>query len=255
MVEEPANWTAKFIFYNTPLTVLELKNNIKNVNFVTENWQPIPTALKEIKLIGFDIFIPNATYQKARYEAEGKANIIFNYLSAVQRYPVRGHLTNMTSDRGEGIATVTMDAIIHKSQIIDLGEIDALIDGSDEKYLRQLAHYSRGLEAVDIVTKYREFYQVFEEDIGKITPPTSEWPKANDIDSMSLEDIADYQILRFIRNLVNHPYLERGEPRAIAYKLAAKPSLNLNNPEEQKLIEDYLKIIEKKARQIIEARK
>jgi hypothetical protein len=190
--------------------------------------------------------------QKARFEAEGKANIIFNFLTGVQRYPIRGHLTNMTSDKGEGIATFEMDTIIHKSMIIDLADINRLIESREEKHLRQLAHYSRGVEAADIITKYREFYLVFEEEIGIITPPREDWLKAKDIESMSLEEIEDYQILTFIRNLVNHPALNRGEANAIADKLKVKPSLNLNNTEELVLVKSYLKIMEKTARDIIE---
>jgi hypothetical protein len=252
MTEEPSRWTAHFVFFNTPLTVLELRNRINNVEFITEPWQPRPTDISEVKLIGFTITIPNATMQKARNEAEGKANIIFNFLTGVQRYPVRGHLTNMTNDRGEGIATLTADTILHKSMNIDLADINNLIEGSNERKLRQLAHYSRGVEAADIITKYREFYQVFEEDIGKSTPPKSAWKSAKDIESMSIKDIEDYEILTFVRHLVNHPYLSAPKAKAIADKLVVKPSLDLNNPEDLELVNSYLKIIQDKARGIIE---
>jgi len=250
MTEEPSRWTANFVFHNTPLTELELRNRITNVEFITESWQPRPIDPLEIKLVGFNIIIPNATMQKARFEAEGKANIIFNYLTGVHRYPVRGHLTNMTNDRGEGIATFKIDAIFHKSMNIDLAEINNLIEGSNEKYLRQLAHYSRGVEAADIITKYREFYQVFEDDMAKFKPTKSK--SAKEIESMSFEEIEDYEILQFIRHLVNHPFLNKAKAIAIADKLIVKPSLNLNNPEELELVKSYLKIIQEKARDIIE---
>lgn len=252
MTEEPSRWTANFIFFNTPLTELGLGNKINNVEFITERWQPRSTDTPQVKLVGFRIIIPNATMQEARYEAEGKANIIFNYLTGVHRYPIRGHLTNMTSDKGEGIATYTMDAIIHKPMNIDLADINKLIEGGNEKYLRQLAHYSRGVEAADIITKYREFYQVFEEDIGKSIPPKSAWKSAKDIESMSIKDIEDYEILTFVRNLVNHPYLSTPKAKAIADKLVVKPSLNLNKTEELELVKSYLKLMQEKARDIIE---
>ena len=43
-------------------------------------------------------------------------------------------------------------------------------------------------------------------------------------------------------------------PRAIAIanRLAAKTSLNLNNPEELELVKSYLKIIQEKAKSIVE---
>ena len=240
------------MFHNKPLTELKLENRITNVEFETELWQPRPADPKKVRLIGFTIVVPKATMQEARFEAEGKANIIFNYLTSLHRYPIRGHLTNMTSEKGEGIATVAVSAIVHKSMNIDLAEINKLIEGSNEKYLRQLAHYSRGIEAADIVTKYREFYQVFEEDMGKVTPPKSAWKKHEDIESMSIADIEDFEILTFIRNLVNHPYLSKPKARAIADKLVVKPSIDLNNPEELELVNGYLKILQEKAKDIVE---
>lgn len=241
MTEDKSRWTANFVFHNTPLTVLELRNNINNVEFITEPWQPRPTDTTEVKLIGFNIIVLNATMQEARFQAEGKANIIFNYLTSVQCYPVRGHLTNMTSDKGEGIATCELGATFHKSFVIDLADINKLIEGSNEKYLRQLAHYSRGVEAADIVTKFREFYQVFEEDLSKYVP--TQRKSAKEIESMSLADIEEYEILIFVRNLVSHPSLTKPKYKAIADKLLVKPSLNLNNPEELELVKNYLKIM------------
>jgi len=249
--ETSSRWTANFVFHNKPLTELELKNSINGVEFLTERWQPRPTDPVEVKLIGFTITIPNATMQKARYEAEGKANIIFNYLTGVHRYPIRGHLTNMTSDRGEGIATFAVGATMHKSMSIDLADINRLIEGSNEKYLRQLAHYSRGIEAADTITKYREFYQVFEEDLKTVTP--TQWRSAKEIESMSIADIEDYEILKFIRNLVSHPALTSDKNAAFAAKFKVKSSLDLNNPEDFELVKDYLKLIQEKAKNIIEA--
>jgi hypothetical protein len=252
MTEESARWTAHFIFHNTPLTELELRNSINNVEFITEPWQPRSTDPLEVKLIGFNIIIPNATMQKARFEAEGKANVIFNYLTGVHRYPIRGHLTNMTSDKGQGIATIEVGATIHKSMSIDLADINRLIEGSNEKYLRQLAHYSRGVEAADVITKFREFYQVFEEDIGIVTPPKPEWKSHKELGSLSIKDIEDYEILTFIRHLLNHPNLTSEKAKVLAGKLAVKTSLNLNNPEELELVKSYLKIMQEKAKDIIE---
>jgi hypothetical protein len=158
----------------------------------------------------------------------------------------------MTNDKGEGIATVEIGATLHKSMIIDLADINKLMECSSEKHLRQLAHYSRGLEAADIITKYREFYQVFEEDIGIITPPKPEWRSHKELGSMSIKDIEDYEILTFIRHLVNHPNLTRERAKVLAGKLAVKTSLNLNNPEELELVKSYLKIMQEKAKEIIE---
>lgn len=252
MTEKPSRWTANFLFYNKPLTEIELRNRIPNVEFVTESWQPRPTDPVRVKLTGFTITVANATMEKARFEAEGKANIIFNYLTGVHRYSIRGHLTNMTSERGESLATIDASEVLHADMIIDLDDINRLIESSDERLLRQLAHYSRGVEAADIVTKFREFYLVFEEDIGKTTPPKDKWAKPKEIESMSLEDLEDYEVLTFIRNLVNHPSLEKPTAKAIADKLAVKPSLNLNNPDELELVKSYLKIMQEKAKDIIE---
>lgn len=250
MVEELSKWTANFLFHNTPLTVLELKSKINNVDFIMELWQPRPTDTPEVKLNGFNIIVPNATMKKARFEAEGKANIIFNYLTGIQRYPVRGHLTNMINDKGENMLELEAKMTLHKSFVIDLADINKLIEGSDEKQLRQLAHYSRGIEAADIITKYREFYQVFEEDLSKYVP--SQRTSIDKIKLMSPVDIEEYEILIFIRNLVNHPELTKERPKVLAEKLAVKTSLNFNNPEELELVKNYLKIIQEKAKDIVE---
>jgi len=69
---------------------------------------------------------------------------------------------------------------------------------------------------------------------------------------MSLEDIEDYEILTFVRNLVNHPYLSSAKAKAIAEKLVVKPSLNLNNREQLELVKSYVRIMQEKARDIIE---
>ena len=191
-----------------------------------------------------------------RYRAATKLQQIrdtaFNYLTGVYRYPIRGHLTNMVNDKGEGIETLTGDAVLHKSMIIDLADINRLIEGSDEKQLRQLAHYSRGVEAADIITKFREFYQVFEEDIGTVIPPKKEWKSPKELELMSIEAIEDYEILTFIRNLLNHPKLTNEKPKVLAEKLAVKTSLNLNNPEELELVRSYLNLMQGKAMEIVE---
>jgi hypothetical protein len=252
MTEELSRWTAKFIFHNKSLTELDLINSINNIQFVREPLQLCPTDTPEVRLIGFNIVIPKATEQNARSEAEKKANIIFNYLTCVHDYAIRGHLSNMTNDKGECNTASKFHSFTHKSLNIDLADINKLIESSDEKKLRQLAHYSRGVEATDIITKYREFYQVFEEDIDESTPPKKERNKAKDIDVHSRDDLENYEILLFIRNLVNHPSLKYPKSKAIALKLMVKPSLNLNNPEELELVKSYLKIMQKEAKDIIE---
>ena len=62
MPEEPTRWTANFLFHNKPLTEIELRNSIPNVVFETENWQPLPTDPIRVKLTGFTITVPSATY-------------------------------------------------------------------------------------------------------------------------------------------------------------------------------------------------
>jgi len=232
MTEKHSRWTAKFKFYQKSLTELHLINSINSIDFVTEQLQLCPTDTPEVKLIGFNIIILKATEQNARSEAKKKANIIFNYLTCVHDYAIRGYLSNMTNDKGECIAESKFHSVKHKPLNIDLTDINKLIESSDDKKLRQLAHYSRGVEATDIITKYREFYQVFEDDIDK--------------------DLENYEILKFIRNLVNHPNLIKSKSKEIALKLLVKPSLDLNNPEELELVKSYLKIMQKEAKDIIE---
>ena len=92
-------------------------------------------------------------------------------------------------------------------------------------------------------------YQVYE-DMDNVIPAARRSPK--EIEAMSLNEIEEYEILQFIRNLVNHPELNMPRAIAIANRLAAKTSLNLNNPEELELVKSYLKIIQEKAKSIVE---
>jgi hypothetical protein len=86
----------------------------------------------------------------------------------------------------------------------------------------------------------------------KVHHQKKERNKAKDIDVHSRDDLENYEILLFIRNLVNHPSLKYPKSKAIALKLMVKPSLNLNNPEELELVKSYLKIMQKEAKDIIE---
>ncbi len=66
-----------------------------------------------------------------------------------------------------GIATIGVHAIIHNPIDLDFSLILEILEGLDEKLLRQLGHYALGLKAADIVSKYREFYQVIEDEQEK----------------------------------------------------------------------------------------
>jgi hypothetical protein len=235
MAEQTSNWTVNFIF-DGMWSEIELKNSILDVNFHTER------VKDGIKLNGFEILIRNTTQHNARLIAEGKASVIFNYLSRIHHFPVKGHLTNMIKDRGEGTATVEASMGLVSSEIIDLAEINSAINGKDERYLRQLSHYARGLEAADIVTKYREFYQVYEDEITKNQPTRS--PAA-------IKNLDEDVILRVIRHLLNHPRVTGPEAVAIANKILGKTSIDLDSTEDLSLVEAYLKKIQRKAEEIL----
>lgn len=244
MPEKPSNWTVNFTF-NTPILAIRLENQnqIRNVIFNMEPGKLDAAGTPGIKLNGFQIFVPNTTEQGARSTAEEKANIIFNYLSTLYQHPYRGSLTNMANDKGQGSSTYTMGLSgLIKPQVIDIADINSVINKHDDLYLRQLSHYTRGLEAEDIVTKYREFYQVLEDEQSKnkLTPPPS-----------LLTTINQDDILRIVRHLASHPRLTDKKSVAIANQIAGKNSLDLYDSKDLSLITQYLKIVQVEAKKIL----
>jgi hypothetical protein len=196
----------------------------------------------EQRVTGFTINVRNTNKRDAQLIADGKARIILNCLSSMHRHSITGYLTNMTSSKGEGFAEITGDVILHKPEIIDLARINDVINTKDERYLRQLSHYTRVLAATDLVNKYREFYQVYEDELTKTMkskPP------------ISLKTIDEDDILRIIRHLLNHPRLTGSEAVTIANTILGKTSIDLDNRDDLKLVESYLGKIQKKAEDLL----
>lgn len=203
-----------------------------------------------VELKGFKIFIPVTNEREARILAEGKANRIFDYLSWIHNRPITGDFYGMTEIRptGEariGIATISTSAIIHNPVDLDFSLIRDILEGRDEKLLRQLGHYSMGLKAIDVVSKYREFYQVIEDELEGIDTSGIQ-PLEN------IECIDGEIVKKVVRNLSSHPVLSKNKRHAsIAMALLGRPYLDMSNPYDKKLIDENLKLVKEEAQRFI----
>jgi hypothetical protein len=203
-----------------------------------------------IELKGFNLIIPATNEADARILAEGKANRIFDYLSWIHNRSISGYFSGMTEIRpaGEvkrGIAFSKFHGIVHNPVDLDFSLIFDVLEGRDEKLLRQLGHYSLGLKAADIISKYREFYQVIEDekDVSGISD-------AKPLES--IDDIDVQTIKRVIRNLLSHPVLSKNKTHvSIATTLLGRPYLDISNINDKKLIEDNLNAIREDAQNIL----
>ena len=211
------------------------------------------------ELKGFSLLITATNEPDALILAEGKATRIFDYLSYVHNRSIRGYLDSMEEIINEagGVRTIikalSASLTMHKPFDLDLAEIGDVIEGGNEKLLRQLGHYSLGLKALDPASRYREFYQVIEdekrspEDTSKIIS----YPK-------SITTIDNKTIIRIIRNLLDHPFIDKRDLE-IAKKLIEEKGLDkradifldLANPTDRALIEEYLKVVEHEATNIL----
>jgi hypothetical protein len=235
-------WEVRFNL-TTPVSEKSIKE-IEGIRFDIESH---PSG---IELKGFSIIIPTTNEEEARILAEGKANRIFDYLSWIHNRPITGNFLSMIELRpsGEvrrGMVSFSASAIIHNPVDLDFSLIRDILEGRDEKLLRQLGHYSMGLKAIDIVSKYRDFYQVIEDEQERIDTSAI-------IPLERIEDIDSETIKRVIRNLSSHPVLSQNKKHAsIATALLGRPYLDISNLQDKKLIEDNLKAIKDQAEEIL----
>jgi hypothetical protein len=242
MIGNSFGWEVRFIL-DVPISEISIKE-IDGISFETAA-NPLGIELK-----GFRIIIPATNEAEARILAEGKANRIFDYLSWIHNRPISGYFSGMTEIRpaGEakrGIAASRFHAISHNPVDLDFSLILDVLEGRDEKLLRQLGHFSLGLKAVDIISKYREFYQVIEDE--QYMGDTS-----NTQPIERIEDIDGETIKRVIRNLSSHPILSKNKKHAsIAATLLGRPYLDMSNINDKTLIEENLKAIKEEAQKIL----
>jgi hypothetical protein len=210
------------------------------------------------ELNGFSLMVTACSEQDALVLAEGKANRVFDYLSYVHARAIRGYLDSMDEVKPAGekitrIKFIGATTTIHNPLDLDLAEIGDVIKSGDEKLLRQLGHYSLGLKALDPASKYREFYQVIEDEK---TSPKNTAMVASCIESITTID--NKTITRVIRNLLDHPFIDKRD-LDIAKKLIEEMGLDkrtdifldLANPKDRALIEKYLQVVERDARNIL----
>ena len=243
--ENYSDWEVRFTL-NYPLSEISIKET-DGLKFDTRA-HPLGVELK-----GFAITISAASEQEARILAEGKANRIFSYLSSIHNRSIAGYFSGMTEikPKGEvkkGIMTTRVHGIIHNPLDLDFSLLKDLFEFRDEKLLRQLGHYSMGLKATDVISKYREFYQVIENEREKIDisniPP-----------SQSIESIDGETIQKVIRNLSSHPVLSKNVKQAsIAKALLGRPYIEISNPKDKGLVEEYLKVVQEEAQKILTAK-
>ncbi len=144
MIENSFGWEVRFTL-DVPIS----ERSIKEVDGIRFDTAVLPLG---VELRGFTIIIPATNEADARILAEGKANRIFDYMSWIHNRSVTGYFSGMTEIRpaGEasgGILTIGVRAIIHNPIDLDFSLILDILEGRDEKLLRQLGHYCDGIES------------------------------------------------------------------------------------------------------------
>ena len=237
-----SGWAVRFTL-DAPIS----ERSIKEIDGITFDTEVHPLG---IELKGFKIIIPARDEAEARILAEGKANRIFDYLSWIHNRSIRGSFSGMTELRPDGevkngVAVLRVHGIVHNPVDLDFSLIRDVLAGRDEKLLRQLGHYSLGLSAIDNISKYREYYQVIEDEQNAASVS-----EAGPLESMN--DIDAETIKRVVRNLLSHPVLSRNKTHvSIARTLLGRPYLDMSNSSDRKLIEENLKAIKNEAQRIL----
>ena len=235
---EGCRWEAVFSF-SSPFLEKSMKTKIEGIVFEIE----FDTEKVEEGTIfkGFSIFTPILTRKKASDFVRKKANRIFDYISAIHNYSIEGYLSHMVEVKPEGeLKTVykefQVDAILHKPEALDFNEdsFKSILLNNDEKLVRQLAHFRRGLKTEDVITKIREFYLICED----------EYPKKHHF-------LEEY---KYVRHLLSHAEMIFNNSIIKAKNLLGKKYMDPSDPRDMKAIKGDSKIIESEARKIINSK-
>lgn len=191
----------------------------------------------KIKLKGFSIVTPEPTFMEAMNDVKEKANRFSDYISAVHNMPITFHLISIEKNVG-GIRERTrmspeINVGVYKPEKLELNKASfkKVYKNTDKQLARQLAHFRRGLETVDIITKIREFYLVVEDEHGEGNPFCKNFS--------------------YVRHLQVHPYIEDQDLLPKVNPLLKKNYMDPSNPKDIEAIKNDEKIIEAEARKII----
>lgn len=205
---------------------------IEGIEFNTEN------VNETIVIKGFSIITPTLEYDKAKNYAMEKANRIFDYISAIHNYAIKGYLSNMTEEKPQGetktgIIQINLSSVIHKPEYLDFSKksLENILNGTDIKFQRQLSHFRTGLEVDHIITKIQEFYKIIEDEYDEQHP----FNKEN----------------KYIRHLISHPELTHKQHKKSAEDKLGKPYFDPSNPEDREKIKKDVEKIKNEARKII----
>lgn len=223
-------WRAIFNFHS-PVHEKSIVGT-EGIEFNTEN------VNESIAIKGFSIITPSLEYDRAKNYANEKANRIFDYMSAIHNYAIKGYLSNMTEHKplGEkktGIVQMNGSLVIHKSENLDFSKksFEDVFNGKDEKFQRQLSHFRNGLEVDNIITKILEFYKIIEDEYNKQHPFIEE--------------------NKYIRHLMSHPELTYEKHKESAIDKLGKQYFDPSNPEDIEKLKKDVEVIKNEARKII----
>lgn len=239
MVEETSDWKVQFSLRDSPYSKIEIKNIGVAMTDVTFNIDRDET--KGSKITGFIVSVPGTSKGVAEYIARQKAAVIFNYLSCLYEHDVKGVLDPDRSIDASGRSFVSLSGEINarvavgSSRVLDIAAVDKVINEKKGKYSRQLSHFAKGLAATADEEKYREFYQVYEDEFGK--------PKKGD---------KNYGFLA-IRHYLSHPIVGDDAVHKKLKEIFKKEwnLIDLNSHEDQRIFRDCLKKIQRRAKGIL----
>jgi hypothetical protein len=228
-------WKAKFNVHPEKIIVSRVVN-LPNVTLITE------IEGENTKVISIEITTPNLPFVDAVNYSKVLANRCVDIMSFIVGYGVScflnqiNEISNETGKSKTGMIFLTGGAFIAKPVEIDItkSSFTAILQNTDAKLTRQLAHYRRGISSQDVIEQIREFYLVLEDEYGKNSP--------------RLQPIA------YIRHLVSHPELNSASAKRDAITLLGKTYLDPSAPNDLSTLRQQLENIKNEAKCVIEAK-
>ena len=145
------------------------------------------------------------------------------------------NLYRLLPNGGKAYQRVFVEIIGYSDSIIDntakpIIDITQSLSISDIKFWRQMGHYDRGTHSLDAIERYREFYQVLEDE-GAVT--TTE---------------------KALRHAVNHPMLTSPATVVEVTRVLGSPCFDPMNQKHIDTIQNYADELQEKAKGILLAK-
>jgi hypothetical protein len=228
-------WKTSFAVHPERIVVSKVVN-LSNITFTTES------DARNTSIVSIEIVTPDLSFVDAINYSQTLANRCVDIMSFIVGYGISCSIKQINEIGGEigktktGAVFYSSDALIVKPEEVDLTKpfISKILLNQDEKFVRQLSHYRRGISSQDVIEQIREFYLVLEDEYGK--------------NSARLQPIA------YIRHLVSHPELSSASAQRDAIIMLGKTYLDPSAPKDLSTLKQQLEYIKNEAKCVIESK-